>query len=353
MIRARYSDFQRQLANVSGTTGMSPTDPRVMDYTNLAIFELMNEGDWPSLVSRLQFRLTQPRVVLPAEFDRILYLTVNHSPIPMQSPWFEFIGDGPDFLNAGYVPTPPNMQNSLLWQRFIGVLDREQCYTFEDVPKDGQIYYPVIYGTVDERTPGSTDRPVLILQGYDSNNQWIRTQNAAGDWIDGMELPINGDTPPFATQGVVSISQVTGIVKPVTKGYVNLYANCPATGANIFLGSYTPYDTTPFYRSYNIPGLQFNNGEPYFVNARARRRYYPIQKTSDWLLINNLPALIAMLQAVYYREAKDPQNYAAYKAIAVDILQKEMKSYIGLQRTKPAITMGEGTGVRRDGMYIL
>jgi hypothetical protein len=60
-----------------------------------------------------------------------------------------------------------------------------------------------------------------------------------------------------------------------------------------------------------------------------------------------------MLQAIYYRESKDPQNYAAYKAIAIEILQKEAKAYIGLQRSKPLITFGEGLGVRRDGLYIV
>jgi hypothetical protein len=330
---------------------MSPTDPRVMDYTNMAIFELMNEGDWPSLIARLQFRLTQPRLVLPAEFDRILYLTVNHAPVPMQSPWFEFIGEGPDLASAGYV-APQNTQNDILWKRFIGVLDREQIYTFEDVPDDGNVYYPVIYGTVDERTPGNPVRPNLILPGYDNNKQWIRTQDSTGAWIDGMELPINGDLAPFASAGVIPISQVTGISKPITKGYVNLYAYCPVTGANIFLASYAPNDTTPFYRSYNIPGLECVNGQHVHVNVRARRRYTPIQKASDFLLINSLPALISMVQAIYYRESKDPQSYIVYKQIAVDILKKEMTAYIGQQRNKPAITFGEGTGVRRDGMYI-
>lgn len=352
MIRARYSDFQTQLARISGTTGMSPTDPRVMDYTNLAIFELMNEGDWPSLIARLQFTLNQPRLVLPAEFDRILYLTVNRTPVPMQSPWFEFIGDGPDLASAGYVQ-PENTQNDVLWKRFIGVLDREQIYTFEEVPRDGQTYYPVIYGTANELTPGDPNRPILTLQGYDADGQWIRTQNAAGQWIDGMELPINGDAAPFASAGVLSFSQVTGITKPVTNGNVKLYANCPATGANVYIGTYTPNDTTPYYRSYHIPGLQCTNSTPQCVNVRARRRYTPITQASQFLLINSLPALTSMLQAIYYRESKDPQAYAQYKEIAIDILRKEMTAFIGQQRTKPAITFGEGTGVRRDGMYIL
>lgn len=350
MIRAQYADFQAQLARVAGVSGMSPTDPRVMDYTNAAIFELMNEGDWPSVVARLQFNVTKARIVVPSDFDRILYLTVNRTPLPMQSPWFEFIGDGPDLIDSPWgIPSASTAVNYGPLHRFTGVLDREQVFTFEDVPMDGTAYYPVIYGTVDERTPGNVARPILTLLGYDNNNKWIRTQNAAGAWIDGMELPINGDTPPFATQGVIPVSRVTGIVKPVTNGYVNLYASAGTT--NAFLGTYAPRDTSPFYRAYHIPGL--NTGQSYCIIARLRRRYQPIVSPSDFLLISNLPALITMLQAIYYREAKDIQNYMAYKETAIDILRKEAKAYIGLQRSKPAITFGEGLGVRRDGILIV
>ena len=356
MIRARYSDFQAQLARVSGSTGMAPTDPRVMDYTNAAIFELMNEGDWPSLIARLQFKVTQPRIVVPAEFDRILYLTVNHSPVPMQSPWFEFVGDGPDLVQSPYGSEPQDQNNSLL-RRFIGVLDREQIYTFEDIPQDGNQWFPQIYGTVNELTPpGQTvptaNRPVFRLLGYDSVGNWIRTQDINAQWVDGIDMPINGDTPPFIFQAATSISQVTGITKPVTNGNVILYAVCPATGVTKYIGNYTPNDTVPYYRSYKIPGLSLQ-GQTACIIARVRRRYTPILTPNDFLLISNLPALTTMLQAVYYREAKDFQNYKFYKGEAIDILRKEMTAYIGQQRTKPAITFGEGTGVRRDGMYIV
>jgi hypothetical protein len=271
----------------------------------------------------------------------------------MQSPWFEFIGEGPDLALSMYGIEPMNTQNESLIKRFIGVLDREQIYTFEDVPKDGNTYYPVVYGTVNELTPGSTTRPLLTLLGYDNNSNFIRSQSAGGSWIDGMQLPINGDTSPFASMGVIPFIQVTGITKPVTNGYVLLYAYCPTTNKSVYLGNYTPYDTTPYYRSYKIPGLENNTGQTYYVNARCRRRYTPIVNQQDFLLISNLPALTSMLQAIYYRESKDIQNYQAYKMIAIDILKKEMTAYIGQQRQKPVITFGESTGVRRDGMYIL
>jgi hypothetical protein len=120
---------------------------------------------------------------------------------------------------------------------------------------------------------------------------------------------------------------------------------------NVFLCSYAPYDTRPYYRRYRIPNLSCT--QTYCVEARLRKRFTPIVNVNDFLLIPNLPALSTMVQAVYFREAQDIQSYAAYKAIAVGILQKEMTAYIGKQRQKPLITVNEGFGVRMDGNYIL
>jgi hypothetical protein len=121
--------------------------------------------------------------------------------------------------------------------------------------------------------------------------------------------------------------------------------------ANYFLGAYAPYDTRPYYRRYRIPNL--TSGQTYCILARLRKRYTPIVTTSDFLMIPNLPALGAMVQAVYFREAGDVNSYMAYKDIAVNILKKEMTAYIGKQRQKPLFTSNEGFGVRRDGNYIL
>lgn len=342
MIRARYADLKPELARIAGATGMNVTDTRVLSYTNLATQELIDEWDWPQLVVRMQFKTTNCRINVPSEFDRILALCVNNVPMVMQSPWYEFVGYGPQFPG-----TPPTAFDNNLLGELQGVLDMQERATFQDIPADGSLYYPTVYATMDERVQGI--RPTIILQGYDNNGQWIRSLNAAGTQIDGVELAINGDASPYGVTSPVPFSEITGAIKPITKGYLSVYMT-GGTQPNFFVVTYAPYETQPFYRRYEIPGLA--SGTTYCMKARLRKRFVPIVNDNDMLMIPNLPALSTMVQAVYYRESGNLQNYASFKLIAVDILKKEMTSYIGKQRQKPLITMPEGSGVRPGGIYI-
>ena len=345
MRRVTYGNLQSELARIAGASGMNVSDPRVMSYANLATEELVAEWDWPQLCVWMKFKTTSNHINVPSEFDRILSIMVNGVPMPLQSPYFEFVGYGPQWPTV--LGSPTNYLDAGLLERLEGVLDREQVATFQDIPSDGSAYLPTVYASVNEMVNGV--RPLMVLQGYDQNGQWIRSQNSAGVWIDGIELAINGDTAPYAVSSSQPFSVVTAVQKPITNGYLSLYVS--GTQPNYFLGTYAPYDQNPFYRRYDIPNL--TNGQSYNVVCRLRKRFAPIQSIYVFLLIPNLPALSSMVQAVYYREAGNPTQYATYKAIAVDILKKEMTAYIGKQRQKPLVTMNEGAGVRRGGLQIL
>lgn len=349
MIRLTLADAQPEVSRVAGATGMNTSDPRVLAYLNLAQQELMNAGDWPSLICRMRFKVNGGKITVPSEFDRILYMNVDGVSIAMQSPWFEFVANGPDLLYAGWNTPPIDYADGQLLGQLWGAIDKEQVVTFEDIPTSNGPYYPIVVGTVNELVAGT--RPVIVLQGYDQNNQWIRSPGSSGGWIDGVEIAINGDTPPFTATTTQAFSAITAVIKPATNGYVPVYVSSLAAPTPFFLVTYAPNDINPYYRRYCIRGLsktQFN-----CVLARLRRRYVPALQPNDFLLISNLPALITMTQAIYYREAKDIQSYIAYREIAIKLLQDEASAYIGKQRQKPLITMGEGMGVRLDGNYIL
>lgn len=342
MLRARYADLKPELARIAGATGMSVSDARVMSYANLATQELVDEWDWPQLICRMKFKTTNCKINVPSEFDRILSLTVDGVPMTMQSPWYEFVGYGPQLAGA-----PPLTFDNTFLGELQGVLDMQEVATFQDIPSDGSLYYPTVYATMDERVAGI--RPTMILLGYDNNGQWVRSLNAAGSQIDGVELAINGDSSPYGVTSPVAFSEITGTIKPVTKGYLSVYMT-GGTQANYFVVSYAPYETQPFYRRYEIPGL--STGTTHCMKARLRKRFAPIVSDNDMLLIPNLPALSTMVQAVYYRESGNIESYDKFKTISVNILKKEATSYIGKQRQKPLITMPEGSGVRPGGVYI-
>lgn len=353
MIRLTFGAAKTELSRVCGASGMDPDDERVKAYTNLAIQELMNTFDMPSVFDLLRFRMKCGHIVLPSDYDRMAMCNVDSVPMQMQSPWFEFVGYGLDPLNVYNMPTLPGNLNNTGWRE--GVLDKEQVVTFEDIPLSGGPWYIRVGGTLNEKVAGV--RPKILLQGYDADNNWIRSLNSDGEWRDGFEVEINGDTPPFYVQTNQTCRYLTGIVKPITKGNVVVWVTDTGAVNKVYIAQYAPKDTMPYYRQYRIPGLRaVDNSYRYRENcvlAYCRKRYVPITTDPDWLLIPNVPALQTMIQAIFYRESKDAVNYANYKAAAVQILKDEAKGYIGLQRQKPLFTVSESPGVSQSGVYIL
>lgn len=347
MIRRTFASISDQLSRVAGVTGLAKDDATLMGYLNEATEELLNEFDFPWCFDRLLFNVTTGKIILPSGYERIAMMSLNGVTQTMQSPWFEFVGYGLDLLSE----VAGNSDDLDYLYRLSGVLDRDQICQFQDVPTD-QTYYLAIYGQPlhDERTDGQ--RATIVVQGYDVNNQWIRTQNAQSEWIDGIEVEINGDTTPYRVITTQSISLITAVSKPVTNGYVYAYA-APAVGTPTLLAVYSPKDTEPYFREYRICGLADSVTYPYQIKARCRKKFMPVTETGDFLMCSNLPAMKAMVQSIYYRDANEPDDYLKYKTIAVDTLKKEAKSYIGLQRTKPIITVAESMGVRGGGQYIL
>lgn len=345
MRRLIYSDLKGQLARVAGASGMNVGDARVLVFANMATEELVNEEDWPQLCVWMKFKTTGCHINIPSEFDRLLGLMVNGVPLPLQSPYFEFVGYGPQWPNIAGSTTSWIDQGVLGAMQ--GVLDREQVATFQDIPSDGTAYYPTIYCNANELVNGI--RPVMTLLGYDNNGRWIRSQNTSGQWIDGVQFALNGDTAPYGVTLTQAFSVITGAIKPVTNGYVSIYVS--GKQLNFFLASYAPYDTNPFFRRYDIPNL--SSGQQYSIACRLRKKFLPIVNDWDYLLIPNLAAMATMIQAIYQREALNFEGYNNFKMAAVDILKKEMKQFVGAARQKPLLTSMEGFGVRRDGVYIL
>lgn len=346
MLRRNYGSVKSELGRIAGSTGFSTSDSRLLAVVNQATEELMNEGMWPTIVDRLKFDITNRHFVLPSDYDRMLYCTVNGIPQQMQSPWYEFVGFGLELLSP--VATP----DSFLYPRYQGVLDKDEVATFRDIPDDGTVYYPRVAAQADERVAGV--RPVINLQGYDKDNNWVRSPDGTGGFKDGVDIPINGDTAPFWVQSTQSFKYITATTKPVTKENVLLFVVNSGGENQHYIGQYAAGDTTPFYRQYSLPALFWGDcPHARCVLARCLRRFVPIRADADFLLISNLPALKLMVQAVYYAEAKDPDAYAKYKLGAIDLLRKEAKAYIGLQQQKPIMTISEGAGMRGDGSYIL
>lgn len=346
MVRRTLGQITPDLARIAGAVGMQRTDPRVIDLLNIATEELMNEAPdgWPSTIDRYFFRVYGGCVTLPGSYERVLYAKVNDVPVQMQSPWFEFVGYGPDLLAE---QRGTNCHDGFCGLE--GVLDRDDVVLFRDIPSPtlGTFYTLMIAATTDETT--TSGLPYIIVQGLDGNGNWIRTDDN-GTFIDGVKFQLTAGSPQQATSTQV-FSQVINVIKPQTKEPLNCYMTPVGTTVYTQIGRWEALETVPAYRRYRIRGLDSEN--QYCVSTRVTRRFAPVAAANDVLLIGNLPAMRAMMMAVYYFETNKIDDYARNKGVAIDILQKEAIKYLGAQRKKPLITFSEGTGARRDGMYVM
>lgn len=329
MILSTFGQLKAQIARVCGATGMPVTDPRVMEFTNLAIQELLNEGDFPWTVARLYLRICNGRFVLPSEFDRAISMSVDGIPQQINSPWFETTSGSP-WSVYGWSEDYSTFANLNGWFNDGFTLDRDEVFQFREIPCD-QGYYLEVQTQYNESVNGVY--PNIVLKGYDFD------RNPIGQ-PDGSE----GDTISLRTAPQLSastFSQISGIIKPVTKGEVYVYA-VGINGDRIHVGTYAPKETAPYYRSYKVVGTP--QCRLSCVLVRARKRYKPITTDNDFVLCANVPALKKMVQAVWYSDASELEKYAAYKALAVDILKKEALAYRGKSRI-PAITFQHGFGM--------
>lgn len=339
MIALTYGQAKTKLAAVAGDTGLPVTDARVLDYTNTAIQELMNAGEWPNVVDRWLIVAEDGEITLPTHLDRLMQVNLRGIPRVITSPWFQFSQYGPGtredqcgFLNW--------------WCDDTVILDRGEYPTKVSIPSDVDGPWVLrVYTAVDESviTDGTGAAPVCTIQGLDTDGLVIRSQ-VDGEWINGVQVAMDFNEPYVET--TQEFSDITAFTKPVTNGYIKLTAWNGVTEYE--LSNYLFSDTTPSYHRYFSQWLSDLNGGGddclRTVRARCRKRFVPVAEDTDLLIISNLPALKEAVIAIWKRESDDYEGYAAHWAIAVNLMKAEAMGYRGKSRV-PALTFQRGYGI--------
>lgn len=344
MVRRTYGQLKSRLAQVAQATGMPITDSRLLEYTNDAVQELIDTGDYPGVVDRWLFVFDQTTGILPLpyEFDRLMQVSVDDIPIQIVSPWFEFYGFGP---GPQYDPDTFVDTDGRYWVN--DVLDRGDSPTNIEIPAVDGPWNLRVYNTVSEDADSYVN-----IQGLDPDGLIIRTMaNGTGGesgWINGENLyvPSSG-----YTQSMEQFSKITAFKKLETNGYIRLTAWNGTT--EVELGNYAFNETDCSRRRYYIPTLFRADADARdrIVMARCRRRFVPVAENNDTLLIGNILALQEMMIAQWKRKAGSLDEYAAHKSQAIAILRAEANSYLGKSRI-PAISFQRGYSFGSRMMYL-
>lgn len=326
MNRLRLSDVKATCANV---LNLCSTDERVVEHINAAcerlLYRFRSVGTW----QKYRVCLTQNCISWPRQLETIEAVAVCDSPVKIRNEFFEF-------LEAGF---------GLIKSDSCGLklVDQGEACAFDDVVGTGtklSIYC--------DETETTTEK--VIVQYYDSNGQWVRTQDDDGNWIDGEELTLPAAGGYTDADLECAPNGLVRVIKPKTNGTVRLYQKTIVGGALKPLAYYEPSETVPVYRRSLIPSLSSavccdaqDACESKSVTVIGKIRFIPVEVDNDFLCISFAEAIRLGVQGVA-KERKDLLPEAVpYWQMADRLMMDQLQHYTGAGVIQPMRMVGAGT----------
>ena len=302
-------------SQVARATNLCASDAKLIDLINEAQIRLMARGKWVGTWQRYRLCVNDDNCLTwPRQIEAIEAFAICGNPGQIWDMWFEFLENGPGMFDEDSQP------GNLLVDRGEGYVTFRDIQHADAAPKRIRVLADV-----------AETSKFIILQGYDENNNWIRTQ-VSGSWIDGERVSIS-----TTVQVTVNyFSALTGVLKDATNGVVRLFQYNPIDAAQVSIAVYEPDETRPNYRRSYFPGLadmasccDSNECETKYLTVSATLKAMPVANDNDFLILRSAAAIKLMVLAILYEERNLFNEAAVLEAKAVVELEKELGKYIG------------------------
>lgn len=342
MKRARLRDFR--LSRGPQAIGLCATDTaRLALMVNSAQQRLLyarEAGDegWYGTWAEVAFSAsqTQPYITCSRDIARIEKLSVCQRPIPVENQFFEYLAFG----NGNLPKTCQSRYSYCQWNA--KSYSRNNAITFTDLSNAPQ--HIRIYPTDTTGADTDTARPHRVLvQGLDANGNTLYSLDE-GIQVQGVYATLAQPFVDVDLDGVaVAFSRITGIQKDVTTGSIQIYQVDPITGEEVLLHVMEPSEEVASYRRYyldRLPAFCCNSSDDEItVTGICKLELIPVVADTDYLLIQNIEALIEECQSIRYSESdsETAKKMAAERHTqAIRLLQGELVHYLG--RERPAMS---------------
>lgn len=342
MKRNRLLDFR--LSRGPQAIGLCATDTaRLALMVNSAQQRLLyahESGDegWHGTWAEMAFTATRanPYITTPRDVARIEKMAICQHPVKIENPFY-------DYLQFGCGPVPKSCWHNDYGSKWAATAHtRNNAVTFTDLSTPPQYIRIYTADTTGADTDATHPHRVLI-QGTDSNGNTVYSMDA-GAQVQGIFVNLE---LPFADVMQASLplafNTITGIQKDVTSAPIQIFQVDPATGAEVLLHIMEPSETVASYRRYylhRLPAYCCNaSDDTIAVTGICKLELIPVTVDTDYLLIQNLEALIEECQSVRYSESDSEvgKKMAADRhAQAIRLLQGELVHYLGKER--PALS---------------
>jgi len=319
--RARLIDFRTSDGpeNIGLCQGDKDGCARAVNAAQTRLVLAREAGDtgWWGSWARIVFNVATPNTTIttPRSVARLERLDVCKHPVKIQNEFYEFL----DFSRG---LEPKTVCNNL------ETYERGTFPTFSDIVPRNKVVRAFI------TTADDIGRRVLY-QGTDQNALTIYSTDGLSKIL-GIFVVL---ASPFV-DSPMEITALTGIQKDVTTGPVQFFEVDVTTGNQRLILTMEPSETVAAYRRYfvnGIPSICCDGCAPQVV-ALAKLELIPVKEDTDYLLIQNIEALILECQAIRHSKMDSDaakQQSAVEHRDAIRLLQGELVHYEGKDR--PAI----------------
>lgn len=312
---------QVKASTLPSVVNMPACDTRFLSLVNEAQQRLvMRPATWYDFHYKYQISVTDGNITWPREIASISAIAKCCNPIPLRNQWFEFIETGYGLRGC----------DSTTCTQFDESLDRGLSPLFTDLSGN---YKVKLYNDL-----ASDDGDVVIVKGYDSDGNWLRTFYS-GSYIDGERIL----TSSTGTLSSSTFSEITEIVKPVSDGAFRLYEYHASDSTQDQIGVYQWDETVPRYRRSYVGGI-CDPTDTQTINVIAKREFIPVRSDNDVLLIGNFPALKAMCAAILREDKGDHAAAMVDQARAYQVMDDEAQHYLGTGMKVPIRMEGQTWG---------
>lgn len=329
MQRVRIADIQA--SSLPASVGLCASDVSgICAVVNDAVQRLVYAGGetgWWSTWAKMVFNVpwSNPYITLPREVARLTNIDVCKCPVPLQNEWYEFLQFGNGLQPKG------DGCNTARCGSFLEGYDRGVAITAVDL----------VSGSKKIRVRASDARDATfrtLIQGLDQNSNQIYSTDGTEE-VTGVYVNL---ILPFADT-TMEISRLDGIQKDITAGVVRYYSVDVNTGAEVLLLTMQPSETTASYRRLFINGLSSaccsQEGVPAShsqVVGMAKLDFIPCRVATDYVLINNIPAIKEAVQALRLGDMDNPTALVmdnVHWKNAIKLLNQELVHWQGKTNT--------------------
>jgi hypothetical protein len=295
---------------------------------NEAVRRLIPTVNTSRMLATIRMGVRNSEFALPREAEKVLAHDANGVPGTVFGRPYQFLHNGPgDFAYNRLGDRSTHQLVSL----------GEHPYMYPIPPLDNGLtgdleeLYPLGFKLYAFSTEAADSGVEITIRGFGLLAEQLRDGTNVGitfkinRFDSGVEGTIKGSWGSLYNSGDQRFRDIEQVHKPVTAGYVTIYAVYPEENRMWLVGKYHPDETLPVFTRYRITSKSYSSLTPSCTNLLmlVKMRYVPLTRAADVIPLDSLDAIKNMVMAIGYEDARDLQNAVLFEQNAIRLLNNE------------------------------